>query len=75
MAMRPGTAREKAMILEEEYEEAMVYAFTAGPNPGDSKLCPPPNGVHIGEVESSPPKRGQTSEGRSTPNCGVTQYV
>ena len=54
MAMGPGTAREKAMILEEEYEEAMAYAFTADPNPGESELCPPPIGVHIGEVESAP---------------------
>ena len=54
MAMGPGTAREKAMILEEEYEEAMAYAFTADPNPGESELCPPLTSVHIGEVESAP---------------------
>ena len=74
MAMGPGTARKKAMILEEEYEEVMVYAFTADPNLGESELCPPPIGVHIGEVESAP-QRGQTSERRSTPKCGVTQCV
>ena len=50
MAMGPGTAREKAMILEEEYEEAMAYAYTADPNPGKSEFCPPPIGVHIGDV-------------------------
>ena len=55
MAMKRGTAREKAMILEEEYEEAMAYAFTADPNPGKSKFCPSPICVHIGEVESAPP--------------------
>ena len=50
MAMGPGTAREKAMILEEEYEEAMAYAYTADPNPGKPEFCPPPIGVHIGDV-------------------------
>ena len=74
MAMGPGTAREKAMILKEKYEEAMTYAFTADPNPGESEFGPPPIGVHIGEVESTP-KPGKTSERRSTLMCGVTQCV
>ena len=42
------------MILEIEFEEAIAYAFTADPNPGESELCPPPIGVHIEEVESAP---------------------
>ena len=52
--MGPGTAREKAMRLEEEYEGAMASAFTADPNPGESESCPSPIVVHIGAVESAP---------------------
>ena len=52
MAMGRGTALENAMMLEEEYERAVVYALNPdiNPNPGESEFSCSPIDAHIGEI-------------------------